>query len=56
MIKDEEAEKMLIPKALELIKDADSLNKLGQNIRKLAQKDSAERIAAEVLQLISKKN
>ncbi|MDS1031343.1 undecaprenyldiphospho-muramoylpentapeptide beta-N-acetylglucosaminyltransferase [Porphyromonadaceae sp. NP-X] len=56
MIKDEEAEKILVPKALALIKDTDTLNKLSQNIRKMAQKDSAERIAAEVIGLVPKKN
>ncbi|MGB4415133.1 MAG: undecaprenyldiphospho-muramoylpentapeptide beta-N-acetylglucosaminyltransferase [Paludibacter sp.] len=56
MIKDFEAKELLIPKAIELIKNDVELNNLSENILKLAEKDSAERIADEVVKLINPKN
>jgi len=52
MVKDADAINTLIPKALELIKNEDMLEKLSENILKMAEKDSAERIANEVVKLI----
>jgi len=52
MIKDSEAKEQLIIKALELIADDDALNKLSVNIQKLAEKDSADRIAKEIMKLM----
>lgn len=53
MIKDVEAKETLIIKALKLIENDTELNKLSTNILKLAEKNSAERIADEVVKLIS---
>ncbi len=55
MIKDVDAKEQLIPKALEIITNEKILNNLSLNILKLAEKDSAERIANEVLKLIKEK-
>ncbi|HEY6914521.1 MAG TPA: undecaprenyldiphospho-muramoylpentapeptide beta-N-acetylglucosaminyltransferase, partial [Paludibacter sp.] len=52
MIKDVEAKEQLVDKALELIENEVELKKLSENILKLAQKDSADRIAEEILKLI----
>jgi hypothetical protein len=52
MISDMNARKELIPKALEMIHQPDTLSKLRMNIIKLAQKDSADRIAIEILKLV----
>lgn len=52
MITDAEAPKQLVPAALELMKDAAKLQSLGVNIEKLAQYDSANRIADEIIGLI----
>lgn len=52
MIKDVDAIEQLVIKALDLIKDEVSLNKLSENILKMAEKDSADRIAEEVIKLI----
>lgn len=52
MIKDVDAIETLVIKALDLIKDEVSLNKLSENILKMAEKDSADRIADEVIKLI----
>lgn len=52
MIKDAEAKEKLIDAALELIKNDGALTKLSGNILKLAQKESADRIAEEVIRLI----
>ena len=52
MIKDTDAKEMLISKALELINDNDALKQLSINILKLAETNSAERIADEVVKLI----
>jgi len=52
MVKDADAVNTLIPKALELIKNDPVLEKLSGNILKMAENDSAERIANEVIKLI----
>ncbi len=52
MIKDLDAVDQLVNKALELIQDEKELTKLSENILKLGEKDSADRIAAEVMKLI----
>lgn len=52
MVKDVEARENLIPQALTLIHQPDELAKLSTNILKLAQHDSAERIADEIFKLI----
>ena len=54
LVKDAEAAEKLIPTALELIKDEKTLRKLHTNVLKLAQKDSARRIAEEVIALAKK--
>lgn len=51
LVKDVEAAERLIPTALELIKDEKRLQTLHENILQLAQKDSAKRIAEEVIKL-----
>lgn len=51
LVKDVEAAEQLIPTALELIKDEKRLQTLHENILQLAQKDSAKRIAEEVMKL-----
>jgi undecaprenyldiphospho-muramoylpentapeptide beta-N-acetylglucosaminyltransferase len=53
MIKDADAKDQLVDKALELIGNETELNKLSGNILKLAEKDSADRIAEEILKLIN---
>ena len=52
MIKDVDAKEQLVDKALELINNETELKKLSNNILKLAEKDSADRIANEILKLI----
>lgn len=52
MVKDEDARKLLISKALELIQQERNLNTLRENIVKLAQANSAERIAEVILKLV----
>ncbi len=52
LVKDAEAEEKLIGCALELMADKQHLAGLSENIRLLAQKDSAMRIAKETLNLI----
>jgi len=52
MIRDSDAGKELIQKALELIQQPEALKKLSKNIFGLAQQDSAGRIADEILKLI----
>jgi len=52
LIKDADAVEHLVTKALELIQNETELIKLSKNILKLAEKDSADRIAEEVLKLI----
>jgi len=51
LIKDLDAKEQLIIKALEIIQDDEALNVLSVNIHKLAQRDSADRIAAEIMKL-----
>jgi UDP-N-acetylglucosamine--N-acetylmuramyl-(pentapeptide) pyrophosphoryl-undecaprenol N-acetylglucosamine transferase len=53
MIKDVDAKDQLVDKALELIGNELELKELRENIFKLAEKDSADRIADEILKLIS---
>jgi len=52
MIKDMDAMEQLVDSALKLIEDESELTKLSKNILKLAEKDSADRIAVEVVKLI----
>lgn len=54
MVKDAEARSTLIPRALSLIRNPEKLATLSSNIIKLAQHDSAERIADEIFKLIKK--
>lgn len=51
LVRDADAAEQLIPTALELIQDDKRLQTLHTNILKLAQKDSAKRIAEEVMKL-----
>ena len=51
LVKDVEAAEKLIPTALALIQDDERLKTLHTNVLKLAQKDSAKRIAEEVMKL-----
>jgi UDP-N-acetylglucosamine--N-acetylmuramyl-(pentapeptide) pyrophosphoryl-undecaprenol N-acetylglucosamine transferase len=52
LVKDDEARTILIPKALEIIQQEENLITLRTNIVKLAQENSAERIANEILKLV----
>jgi len=52
MIKDVDAKNQLVDKALELIANEVELKKMSGNILKLAEKNSADRIADEILKLI----
>lgn len=52
IIKDVDAKEQLVMKALELIDNETELNKLSENIFKMAEKDSADRIAKEIIALI----
>ena len=54
LVRDAEAKEQLIPTALALIQDDKKLNTLHTNVLKLAQKDSAKRIAEEVMKLAVK--
>ena len=54
MIKDAVAKEQLVPEALKLIHNDEALSTLSRNIAKLAQKDSANRIADEVMKLVKK--
>ena len=54
LVKDVEAAEKLIPTALQLIEDDQRLATLHTNILQLAQKDSARRIAEEVIKLAKK--
>lgn len=51
LVKDADAAEQLIPKALELIRDTKRLEQLHTNVLQLAEKDSAKRIAEEVIAL-----
>lgn len=55
MIKDQDAEKDLVPKALELIHQTDRLNELKQNIKTLAKPNAANDIAKMVIELAENK-
>ena len=52
MIKDADAVEQLVSKSVELIRNEPELKKMSANISKLAEKDSADRIAEEVMKLI----
>lgn len=52
MIKDVDSKEQLVTQALELINNDKALAKLSENILKLAEKDSADRIAREVIKLL----
>lgn len=54
MVADKDAKSLLVDEALRLICDTDRLNVLGQNAKAMAQLDSADRIADEILKLIEK--
>lgn len=54
LVRDAEASEKLLPTALQLLQDEKQLQKLHTNILQLAQKDSAKRIAEEVMKLIEK--
>ena len=54
LVRDADAAEQLIPTALELIQDDKRLQTLHTNVLKLAQKDSARRIAEEVMKLAKK--
>ncbi len=54
LVKDCEAVEKLIPTALELIQDDARLERLHTNVLKLAQRDSAKRIAEEVMKLATR--
>ena len=51
LVRDAEAQEQLIPTALELLNDKKRLEQLHTNVLKLAQTDSAKRIAEEVIRL-----
>lgn len=52
LVKDKDAREELIPKALSLINKEEELNKLSENIYKLAKHNSADIIANEILKLV----
>lgn len=54
LVRDADAAAQLVPTALELINDNNRLEQLHTNVLKLAQTDSAKRIAEEVIQLAKK--
>ncbi len=54
LVKDIEAQQMLVPTTLALIQNEERLNTLHDNILTLAQRNSAERIAKEVIRLANK--
>ena len=54
LIKDIEAENILVDKALSLISDNDLQKDLSLNISKMALKNSAKIIATEVLKIVKK--
>jgi len=53
MIKDADSKVQLVDKMLEIIEDETQLNKLSNNIFQLAEKNSADRIADEILKLVA---
>lgn len=54
LVKDEEANNLLIKTALETIQDEKKLESLSENIQKLAQPNATDRIVDEVIKLIKK--
>jgi len=54
LVRDADAAKELIPTAIQLIRDDQRLMTLHRNVQLLAQKDSAKRIAEEVIKLAKK--
>lgn len=52
LVRDADARAQLIPLAIKTVTDADKLSALGENAGKLAEPDSAKRIAEEVLKII----
>lgn len=54
MIKDVDAKEQLVDRTLRLINDLDALKSLSENILKLAEKDSADRIVDEILKLVKR--
>lgn len=55
LVRDADAAAQLVPTALELINDKNRLEQLHTNVLKLAQTDSAKRIAEEVIKLAKKR-
>ena len=55
LVKDADAEQNMISTALQLITDETKLSELSKNVSLLAQRDSANRIADEVVKLIKTK-
>ena len=55
MIRDADAEKSLVPKALELINNNPALEQFSKNIAQLAQRNSADRIVDEVFKIIEQR-
>lgn len=53
LVKDTEAKETLVSTMLEVIRKPEEMNRLSQNILKLAEKDSAKRIAEEILKLMN---
>ncbi len=53
LVKDADAKESLVKTMLVTINEPEELNRLSQNILKLAEKDSAKRIAEEILKLIN---
>lgn len=51
LVKNAEATQKLISETLYLIKDNNKLSAFSQNILKIAEKDSAERIADEIIKI-----
>lgn len=54
MVADKDANSVLLDEAIRMIGDEPLLNELGENAKKMAQLDSADRIADEILKLIEK--
>lgn len=54
MVADKDAKEQLVDEALRLISDESKLNELGANAQAMAQLNSADRIADEILKLIEK--
>lgn len=54
LVRDADARAQLIPLAIKTVTDTDKLSALGENAGKLAEPDSAKRIAEEVLKLIQR--